>query len=240
MLEAYSMFKCERETLAFTGQKANHDVTLIPSQHNPLTLWEVLIWWVYISTAVKDFCSASHTNWILTTKRNLPKYRETWHFLGLRGSCCQELWDKRPLIKHMNNFDIKIIFRQQHYYTLHQLWLKAWMFKFRFLTFLEKLPWRHSLSDNWEWSKGHKQIIVFVMWKTLALLSGIFPLQTTFEVGLVRAPPQDSHPPIPSACTVWAQRTTSWAEERNRQQCLLELENWLHNLNFSLTTVLLH
>lgn len=32
------MLNCGRETLAFTGQKANHDVTLVPSQHNPLTL----------------------------------------------------------------------------------------------------------------------------------------------------------------------------------------------------------
>lgn len=108
-----------------------------------------------------------------------------------------------------------------------------------------QLSWQHQNcknfpSDKLEQRWGCKQITVFFMWKTSALLSGIFPLQTTLEVGLVRAPPQDSHPPIPNTCTVWARRTTSWGEERNRQQCLLELENWLHNLNFSLTTMLLH
>lgn len=60
------------------------------------------------------------------------------------------------------------------------------------------------------------------MWKALA---SVFPLENTFEVGLVGALPQDSHPQIPSPCTVWAQRTTSWAVERNQHHCLLKLEN---------------
>lgn len=38
------------------------------------------------------------------------------------------------------------------------------------------------------------------------------PCKTALEVGLVGASPQDSHPPIPCACTVSAQRTTSWGE----------------------------
>lgn len=50
-----------RETSAFTGWKANRDVTLVPSQLNPLTLWKVLISWGYISTAVEDFCVTTHT-----------------------------------------------------------------------------------------------------------------------------------------------------------------------------------
>lgn len=221
------ILKCGRETLAFTGQKANHDVTLVPSQHNPLTLWEVLIWWVYISTAVKDFCSTTHTNWILTTKPKPPWIQDNMaFFLGTSTLVLSRVLGK--------NFKENSTLLRFTLAVTHSI-----LSSFRFLS-LATLSWKHSLYGKLEQSVGCKQIIAFVMWKTLASLSGIFPLKTTFEVELVGAPPQDSHPPIPSACTVSAQRTTSWGEERNRQQCLLELENWLHNLNFSLTTVLLH
>lgn len=62
------MFKCGREKFAFTGQKSNHDVTFVASRHNLLTVWEELIWWVYISTAVKDFCSLTQPNLIQIKK----------------------------------------------------------------------------------------------------------------------------------------------------------------------------
>lgn len=49
---------------------------------------------------------------------------------------------------------------------------------FTFLT-LAALLWKQIRTE-----RRRKQIIVFVMWKTLASLSGIFPLKTTCKVGL--------------------------------------------------------
>lgn len=72
------------------------------------------------------------------------------------------------------------------------MWFKAWDF-FIYIFYFGSTLWKQIRSE-----RRRKQIFVSVMWKTLASLSGIFPLKTTLEVGL-----HQRLPPSGSLCLYW-------------------------------------
>lgn len=98
----------------------------------------------------------------------------------------------------------------------------------------------HCRYDTVAENVGCKQITVSVMWTASASPSGISLENHVWSWVCGRSTTTTPTLKFPLLVLVRAQRTTSWWGERDRRRRLLQLEKGLHNLNFSLTTVLRH